>query len=620
MREEPEADDSTTRRHLPALVFLALAATALFVLPLARGEVFTLRDHFDYFQPLRWFTASELQAGRIPLWNPYNASGEAWMANPQTGIFYPPTWLFVVLPFATAYTLFLLFHLIVLGCGAYLLFARNASPGAALLGAVALMFSGPVISLLDISTILVTFSWLPLALWCAREGAWRRGGLVLALSFLGGEPFFAAVTAVLYAFAGWQSRPKTTGNQQPATSNETRSPASSILLAALLAFGLSAIQLFPFLELVRGSDRVSGLDAATVLNHSMRLRDWLRVAIPPKFGVSVDEQLGQHFIPIVYVGGLVCALALAGIRRRTLGWVVLLGCVVAVSTGPEWLTRLPLTLFRYPARLVPLGALAIAALAVAGYDRIRGERRWLDVLVVVLVIADLVPRVWPLLQSAPFRTDVVPYAREVGAQSKMLRVGAIDPSRRAAWISGYLNLYEHRFDAFTAAPVISQRYASMHRRLLEQPTRRELAQKAIGWVVTDRDLAPAFTREAGGDGVTVYRNQLTFPMAVLLVRNPLTLIPAHVTFDTTHARVTVDAPREGVILLHQQDAPGWQVMVDGVEAGTTLQGELFRAVQVTRGHHIIVWKYRPRSLFAGASITVLTLISLVLFSFVKRTR
>jgi hypothetical protein len=215
---------------------------------------------------------------------------------------------------------------------------------------------------------------------------------------------------------------------------------------------------------------------------------------------------------------------------------------------------------------------------------------------------------------------VVPYAREVGAHSKILRVGAIDPSRRAAWISGYLNLYERRFDAFTAAPVISERYASMHRRLLEKPTREELAQKAIGWVVTTRDLAPAFTPETSADGVMVYRNHLTFPMAVLLVRSPLTLIPARATFDTTQARVTIDAPREGVILLHQQDAPGWHATVDGVDAGSTLQGELFRAVQVTRGHHVIVWKYRPRSLLAGATITVLTLMSLVLFAFVKRTR
>src|SRR5687767_3343442 len=70
-------------RHRFPLLFIALLATALFAPSLLRQEVFTVRDHFDYFQPLRFFTAEELRAGRLPFWNPYSASGEAWLANPQ---------------------------------------------------------------------------------------------------------------------------------------------------------------------------------------------------------------------------------------------------------------------------------------------------------------------------------------------------------------------------------------------------------------------------------------------------------------------------------------------------------------------------------------------------------
>jgi len=619
---------ATRRSHLPALVFLALAATALFALPLARGEVFTLRDHFDYFQPLRWFTAMELQAGRLPLWNPYNASGEPWLANPQTGIFYPPAWLMVVLPFATGYMLFLLFHVILMGWGSYLLFVRTASRGAALAGATALMFSGPFLSLLDVSNNLATLAWIPLALWCASEGAWRRGGLVLALAFLGGEPFFAAVAGLLYAIVGagpfvrkaasgnsqlatHNSQPAT-HNPQPATSNRWR----PLVLAALVAMGVSAVQLLPFLEMVRASDRAAGLDAATILSNSMRWSDWLRVVLPPRFVPAAEQQ----FIPILYAGLVVGVLAVVGIRRRTLGWVLLLAFAVGISLGPEWLVRLPLTLFRYPARLVPLGVIALAALAVAGYERIRGGRRWLDAVLLLILIADLVPRMTPLLRTAPFRTDAVPYSGDVGKTSKILRVGAIDPEHRAAWISGYLNLYGRRFSADTAAPVTSERYARMHRGLLEKPTREELAQKGIGWVVTSHDLSSSFTPNTEAEGVRVFRNHVNFPMAALLVRNPLRLIPARVTLDTSTARVSVDAPREGVVLLHQQDARGWRATVDGVDAGTNVRGELFRAVQITRGHHEIVWEYRPRSFTAGASITVLTLLALTLSSFVKRAR
>ena len=145
-----------------AFAVVALLAVAMFARPLVRGEVLIFRDHSDYFQPLRFFTAEELRHFRLPLWNPYNASGEPWLANPQTAVFYPPSWIFLIAPFATAYVLFLLLHVALLGFGGYLLFTRLASHRAALLGAVMLMFCGPSLSLLDVSNNLTTFAWLPL--------------------------------------------------------------------------------------------------------------------------------------------------------------------------------------------------------------------------------------------------------------------------------------------------------------------------------------------------------------------------------------------------------------------------------------------------------------------------
>lgn len=584
--------------HRLPLVLLVVLPTILILPHLVRSEVFTLRDHFDYFQPLRWFTATELQAGRLPLWNPYNASGEPWLANPQTGVFYPPAWLFVLLPFAAAYMLFLLFHVVLLGWGAYLLFARTASQGAALVGAAALMFCGPVLSLMDVSNNLATLAWIPLALWCAAEGAWRRGGAALALAFLGGEPFFAAVGAVLYAGRAF-ARPD---------------GLKTVLRSALVSLGLSAVQLFPFLEMVRNSDRAAGLDASLILMHSMSWSDWLRFVVPIERGAT------QQFIPVVYTGVVVCALALLGVRKRTWPWLVLLAVSVAISFGSGLLTELPLTLFRYPARLVPLAALAAIALAVAGWERIRPNRRWVDLVVMLILVLDLVPRARLLLPAAPFRRDVVPYAKEVGADAKFLRAGTVDARHRTAWISGYLNLYDRRFDAFTAAPVVSNAYVRVHRGLLESPTREELARKGIGWVVTRHELAPAFEKAARAQNVTVYRNQLILPMAFLTTRAPLTVHPARLRLDTSHVRVSVDAPQEGLLVVLQQRAPGWRVSIDGVETREFAVDALFRGVQVTRGHHEIVWTYRPRSLFLGAIVTALTLLAMTLRRFVKRAR
>lgn len=585
--------------HRSSLGLIALLALILLLPALLQGEVLTLRDHSDYFQPLRWFTAQELQAGRLPLWNPYNASGEPWLANPQTGVFYPPAWLFVLLPFATAYVLFLYVHLALLGCGAYLLFRRTASEGAALVGAVALMFSGPVLSLLDVSNNLATLAWIPLALWCAAEGAWRRGGVVLAMAFLGGEPFFAGIAALLFAVVSRRMR--------------------VVAGAGAVAFGLSAVQLFPFLEFVRRSDRAAGLDPSLILMHSMSPGDWLRIAVPPRLGVSaIDPNLTQHFIPVVYVGIAVCVLALLGLRRRTAPWLALLATAFLISLGPQLLTQLPVTFFRYPARLVPLAAMAIAALAVAGWERVRPGRRWVDLVVVLVVLIDLAPRAWPLLQSAPFRADAVPYPRAVGEASKFLRAGEIDARQRTAWIAGYLNLYDRRFDAFTASPLVDDGYMRMVRRLQERPTAQALAQAGVGWILSSAHLGLEPAARAGN--VVAYRNRNALPMAFLLARSPMRAVPVRVQLDTTTARVTVDAKQEGVLVLLQQNAPGWSATIDGLAARTFPVADLFRGLQLTRGRHEVVWTYRPRAFFFGASVTCLTLLAVTLSLFVKRTR
>ncbi|HEX8171908.1 MAG TPA: hypothetical protein VF824_15335 [Thermoanaerobaculia bacterium] len=586
------------KQHRFELALVVTVAAMLFLPALVTGHVFTLRDHFDYFQPLRWFTAQELRAGYLPLWNPYNASGEPWLANPQTGVFYPPAWLFVVLPFATAYMLFLFAHVALLGCGAYLFFARNASRGAAMAGAVALMLSGPVLSLLDINNNLATFAWIPLALWCAAEGAWRRGAFALALAFLGGEPFFAAIGALLYVLIGRKTH---------------------VLKAGVAAFGISAIQLFPFLASLRGSDRAAGLDAAQILRDSMPLRDWLRVAIPPSLDASaLDPHLGQHFIPVVYTGVAVAALALLGIRRRTAGWVALLIAVAAVAAGPRLLLMMPVTFFRYPSRLVPFGALAIAALMTAGWDRVRTDKRWLDLLLVCVIAGDLVWHTRALLRTAPFDPHPVPYDAALASDSKFLRAGNIEPRHRAAWISGYLNLYDHRYDSFTAAPVVAERYARMHRALLERPTLNALATLSAGFVITKFPLAPPMQRVARAGGVDVYANPFAWPLASYASGRVVQGVMYEL--GTSRARVVVDTPHPALVVLTQQDGPGWSLRIDGKSAKTRLISGLFRGADVPAGHHEILWSYRAPGLFGGAAMTLVTLLTMQLDVFVKRRR
>jgi hypothetical protein len=630
-----------------AFAFLVAAALTIFAAPLLRNEVFTLRDHADYFQPLRYHTADVMRHGHLPLWNPYNASGEPWLANPQTGIFYPPAWLFLALPFATAYTLFLFFHIALLGCGAYLLFDEDE---AALVGATALMLSGPVLSLLDISNNLATFAWIPLALACAKRRRDTAGAFALALAFLGGEPFFAAIAALLYAIVVLRDR-------RP----------RALAYTAVAAFALCAVQLLPFAAMLRGSDRRAGLPRAEMLRESVPLVDWLRIAIPPPGGTGAfDPHLGQHFIPLVYAGIGAALLALLGVvmrTRRVAPWLALLVAAMVIGAGEhlwpvaELLTRLPLTLFRYPARLIPFGALAIAAMATEGFRALvrqaphpafghplpegEGVRavtiplppgeggaqrrvRGVALAITLIITLDLRVAAQRLLASAPFRADVVPYDRTIGRSSKLLRFGDANamPRNRAAAISGYLNLYDHRFDAGTAAPVASQRYMQLYDAAAYRGDAHALDRIGAGFVLATRPLPKTrFTPVAHAGNITVNRYNYALPPALLRGEDGAKYGVSVFSVTPALVHVMLRAPVAGTLVVTQQDAPGWSVSVDGKRVTSRTIDGVFRGVDLSRGEHDVVWSYRPPMLIPSVAITSIALLFFIAqFAFVKRAQ
>ena len=577
-----------------AFTFIAVLVIAMFARPLVRNEVFTFRDHTDYFQPLRYFTAVELRNFRLPLWNPYNASGEPWLANPQTAVFYPPFWIYLIVPFARAYVLFLLFHMLLLGCGAFLLFSRFASERAAFVGVVALMLCGPTLSMLDIQNNLTTFAWLPLILWCAlADVAPIWSGAAIAMAFLAGEPFFAAVGAVMYLLAARRSLLAT-------------------LDAALTAFCLAAITLLPFLAMIGGSDRAGATPADEILRDSMPLADWLHVVWPG--GVT-----HQQFVPIVYMGIVPVVLAIAGIlaavrMRAARPWVALLVFAIVLAAGKfippvgAMLVHMPVTILRYPARVVPLGALAIVALAVIGFDRfVPRIGKWIGApLAVVLIIADVVPHIAPLLRSAPFNVHSLPYSQNVGRDGKIIRLA--QPERafdRRVWISGYLNLFERRFDSWTAAPVVSQKYLQAY-------------ESALGRRDVLDGMSIAYILEKSGTGIVARHNNAAYPLAFFRDDSGRVFRPPVLAFTSRAVFIALDAPSDGTIVVTQQNASGWSVDVDHREAAQQPIG-IFRAVRVPRGHHEIIWRYHPRAFAIGSALTILAIARMLLSkNFVKR--
>jgi hypothetical protein len=246
-------------------------------------------------------------------------------------------------------------------------------------------------------------------------------------------------------------------------------------------------------------------------------------------------------------------------------------------------------------------------------------RRWIDLLVVLAIVADLFAQTRVLLHTEPFRRHPVSYDASVGAVEKFLRVGDVDTRAREAWIAGYLNLYDRRFDAFTPAPLVVDRYLRYHQSLVKKPFYGDLAAGAIGFTLTRFELPPPFVPIARDHGVIVYRSDYPAPMAVHISREPLGMRRAEWSVDTSTARVSVDAPHDGVLVLRQQAASGWRATIDGKPSPSLVIDGVYRGVNLSRGRHEVVWTYRPNSLLFGAAMTLITLASLQVLVFVKRT-
>jgi hypothetical protein len=83
------------------------------------------------------------------------------------------------------------------------------------------------------------------------------------------------------------------------------------------------------------------------------------------------------------------------------------------------------------------------------------------------------------------------------------------------------------------------------------------------------------------------------------------------SYEPDEIRFTVDAPRDGLVVLNEILFPGWQVTVDGTAATPVRANYLMRAVWVHAGHHTITWTFSPRRwrLLVGCYVLALLLIA-----------
>src|SRR3989344_2909859 len=127
---------------------------------------FDLNDAVVQFFPWRKFSVEQISAGVIPFRNPYNFLGTPHLANVATAVFYPLSIVFYVLPFFTAWDIFIVLQIILAGFFMYL-YLNNLKLGnlTALYGGVTFALSSLIVTTLEFGVIGHTVLWAPLILY-----------------------------------------------------------------------------------------------------------------------------------------------------------------------------------------------------------------------------------------------------------------------------------------------------------------------------------------------------------------------------------------------------------------------------------------------------------------------
>ncbi|MBI2195606.1 MAG: YfhO family protein [Candidatus Levybacteria bacterium] len=127
-------------------------------------------DVVRHMFPWKSFAIDSIKQGEIPFWNPHNFSGNPLMANFQSGIFYPINVIFLLLPFLSAWTTYIVLSQILAAFFMFLYLREiKLSSLASSFGGLVFAFSSYMVVWMEYGNINHTFLWLPLGLFFTEK-------------------------------------------------------------------------------------------------------------------------------------------------------------------------------------------------------------------------------------------------------------------------------------------------------------------------------------------------------------------------------------------------------------------------------------------------------------------
>ena len=457
---ERDTPASRARSLLWLLLVLGVAH-----LPIFFGQIIFFRDSSNWTAPARWFVRHAILEGDFPSWNPQQGLGFPVFASPLYGLFYPPNWLYLLVPeswVAAMVTWQSFLHVVWGSLGIWLLArALGASRVGACVAGIAWGLSGFTAAEWTAGVRVLAGAWVP---WVALGGialvrrmraggwAWVTGACLAALpigmSLLVGE-FFLAIfgvgfglgTALVYACRDHPIEGQT------AKRGSWPRWVLAVALALALGAGVGSIAVLPAWSAAPAGQRSAAFPRALAEIGSLHPYRLVELVAPGCMGrdpyqsypaapwIGDPDLYGWPLTLNVYLGASVIALALMAFgrgRRLSLWLGVLAAAALATALGRHMpvhrvLRTLipPLGYMRFPEKYLVLVVAWVALLAGLGATRLLTERRqpWrrtAGLAIALLALAALAPSILPSLRWA----EAMRQAGLTGAAAVAVLLGA----------------------------------------------------------------------------------------------------------------------------------------------------------------------------------------------------
>ncbi|MBI4778517.1 hypothetical protein HY792_06325, partial [Candidatus Desantisbacteria bacterium] len=383
-------------KDIIAVLYIIGVTFLFFFSVIFSNDTFGYGDLHRYFYPLRFYAASCIKSGILPLWNPYLFSGYPCLSALQLGIFYPVSILVYILPFHFGFNLYIVTHFLLSGIFMYLLMREwNTGFTGSLISALSYAFGGYMLSVVDMLTTLSAAAWTPLIFlfytraqlnphpvplpsgegerhrgtealgnWKLETGNWKEKKTqrsreteeerhIINLQpttynlqqHKGTQAFrYTILTGVTLgvAFLGgepsvWYMVSMALGLYSIYSLPCHNGAVRTFILSFLISIAFFLPQLLPLLEIIFHSTRSSGMDLSHVISLSLKPWELFNLICPFFTGNYVDKNhfwFGQSWLESIYLGILPFLLAMFAIfTHRKRFWALLLLLFLLIASG-----------------------------------------------------------------------------------------------------------------------------------------------------------------------------------------------------------------------------------------------------------------------------------------------